>query len=191
MPSPHTFPVSCVHPHQLHLHWFTSSGPLSLAQEESKGWRQWSASWGLSSDVKEVLTPSETAGTSSDPIAETRLLARKLRTFQSGALLRGSVSGLQWVKPYSVLPAGWRCPYISFSVCTWYLERLVTGLHLSPRMHVLSYHFYFSIHFLMPGIHLTLHHDLLRRHRGEQVKTALAFRMLERAQGQIEPVLEY
>ena len=45
--------------------------------------------------MKEVLTPSETAGTSSDPIAETRLLARKLRTFQSGALLRGSVSGLQ------------------------------------------------------------------------------------------------
>ena len=127
-----------------------SSGPLILAQEESKGWRQWSASWGLSSDVKEVLTPSETAGTSSDPIAETRLLARKLRTFQSGALLRGSVSGLQWVKPYSVLPAGWRCPYISFSVCTWYLEGLVTGLHLSPRMRVLSYHFYFSVHFLMP-----------------------------------------
>lgn len=46
----------------------------------------------------------------------------------------------------------------------------MTGLHLSPRVYVLSYHFYFSTHFLMPGMHLTLHHDLLRRHRGERVR---------------------
>ena len=102
--------------------------------------------------------------------------------------MRGSVSGNS-VNEFSVLPTGQRCPCISFSVYTWYLEGLVTGLHLSPRMCVLLYHFYFSAHFLIPGMHLTLHHDLLRRHRGEQVKTALAFRTLERAQGQIEPVL--
>lgn len=49
--------------------------------------------------------------------------------------------------------------------------------------------FLFQYTFSDASIHLTLHHDLLRRPRGEQVKTALAFRVLERAQGQIEPVL--
>lgn len=99
-----------------------------------------------------ITSFSEVTDILPNPIARTRLLARKFKTFWViGLFLRGSWDFIELNSFTLHCLVGQRCTHISFSVFTWYLK----GLGDMHWICIISYQFHFRAHFLMADIWLT------------------------------------